>query len=350
MHNYDKHIVRENLKITVALEQLNALSGEGVMLLFVLNDKNQVKGVLTDGDIRRGFLKGLTLSDNISSFMNTDFIYLKKNQYSVADLDEFRKRAIKMLPVVDDDFRLLRIADFAQKKSFLPIDAVLMAGGRGERLKPLTDETPKPMLVVGDKPIIEHNIDRFIDFGVHHIYISVKYKAENIINHFNDGSSKNIDIRYLNEDEPLGTIGALALMPEFQHDSVLVMNSDLLTNIDLEEFYREFEKSNASMSIATIPYTVSIPYAVLELNNDDVTSLREKPNYTYYSNGGIYLLKKEVIELIPKNQFFNATDLIELLINQGEKVTSFPLLGYWLDIGKPEDFKKAQEDFKHIKL
>jgi NDP-sugar pyrophosphorylase family protein len=282
--------------------------------------------------------------------MNRDFIYLKRNQYSVAELDEFRKRSIKLLPVVDDDFKLIRIADFSQKRSFLPIDAVLMAGGRGERLKPLTDDTPKPMLVIGDKPIIEHNLDRFCDYGVHNIHISVKYKAEHIINHLHDGKAKNIEIQYIQEQEPLGTIGALSRIPHFYHDTVLVMNSDLLTNIDLEEFYREFEKSGAYMSIATIPYTVSIPYAVLELEQDRVASFKEKPNYTYYSNGGIYMLKKEAAKLIPDNQFFNATDLIELLINMGKKVTSFPLLGYWLDIGKPEDFKKAQEDFKHIKF
>lgn len=350
MKSHEKHFINEKQSITQALEKLNALSGDGYITLFVMSDDGKVKGVLTDGDMRRGFLQGLNFENGITEFMNKDFIYLKRNKYSVSDLDEFRKRAIKMIPVVDDDFNLLRIADFVQKKSLLPIDAVLMAGGRGERLKPLTDEIPKPMLMIGDKPIIEHNIDRFVEYGVHHIYISVNYKSDNIINHFNDGKSKNIDIKYLKENEPLGTIGALSLMPELQHDTVLVMNSDLLTNIDLEEFYRDFEKSGALMSIATIPYTVSIPYAVLELEQDKVISLREKPNYTYYSNGGIYLLKKEATKLIPDNKFFNATDLIELLISMGKKVISFPLLGYWLDIGKPEDFKKAQEDFKHIKF
>ncbi len=346
----DTHIVDEKQPITYALEKLNALSGEGLLILFVLNDNLQLKGVLTDGDIRRGFLKGLNLTHDIADFMNKDFIYLKKNQYSVADLDEFRRRAIKLLPVVDDDFKLLRIADFAQKKSFLPIDAVLMAGGRGERLKPLTDNIPKPMLVIGNKPIIEHNLDRFAEYGVHHVYISVKHLAHHIINHLEDGSAKNIDIQYVQEDEPLGTIGSLSLIENFQHDTILVMNSDLLTNIDLEEFYREFENSGAEMSVATIPYTVSIPYAVLETEKERVLSLKEKPNYTYYSNAGIYLIKKEAINQIPKNAFFNATDLIELLIGMNKKVTSFPLLGYWLDIGKPEDFKKAQEDFKHIKF
>jgi len=349
MITFEKHIVSEHLTIKDALEKLNALSGD-VLILFVLNNKKQIKGVLTDGDIRRGFLKGLSLNDELAKFMNKDFIYLKRNRYSVADLDELRKRSVKLIPVVDDDFNLIRIADFIQKRSILPIDAVIMAGGIGERLKPLTDSIPKPMLKVGDKPIIEHNIDRFVDFGINHIYISVKHLGHQIQEYFKDGSNKNVGISYLNEEEPLGTIGALSLVKYFQHESILVMNSDLLTNIDLEEFYREFENNNSSMCVATIPYTVSIPYAVLETDHEKVISLKEKPNYTYYSNAGIYLIKKEAIELIPKNTFFNATDLIELLIKLNKKVSYFPLLGYWLDIGKPEDFKKAQEDIKHIKF
>ncbi len=350
MKNFEKHLILEHQQITKALEKLDALSGEGALMLFVLNDQQVVNGVLTDGDVRRGFLKGLSLEDETSKFMNKDFIYLKRNQYSVADLDELRKRSVKLLPVVDDDFKLIRIADFVQKRSVLPIDAVMMAGGKGERLKPLTDTIPKPMLMVGTKPIIEHNVDRFIDYGIDHIHISVKYLAEHIKNHLEDGSNKNIHISYVHEDEPLGTIGSLSLIKQFHHDTIMVMNSDLLTNIDLEEFYREFENNNAEMSVATIPYTVTIPYAVLETDHEKVISLKEKPNYTYYSNAGIYLIKRDVINLIPENSFFNATDLIELLIKMNKKVSSFPLLGYWLDIGKPEDFKKAQEDFKHIKF
>ncbi len=350
MKNFEKHIILESQQITEALEKLNALSGDGILMLFVLNENEIVKGVLTDGDIRRGFLKGLNLKDNTSKFMNKDFIYLKRNQYSVADLDELRKRAVKLLPVVDDDFKLIRIADFVQKRSILPIDAVMMAGGKGERLRPLTDHVPKPMLKVGDKPIIEHNVDRFIDYGIDHIHISVRHMAHHIQNHFNDGSDKNIHISYVHEEEPLGTIGSLSLIKQFYHDTILVMNSDLLTNVDLEEFYREFESNDAEMCIATIPYTVSIPYAVLETDHEKVISLKEKPNYTYYSNAGIYLIKRDVVNLIPKNSFFNATDLIEMLIKMDKKVSSFPILGYWLDIGKPDDFKKAQEDIKHIKF
>lgn len=350
MKNFGKYIILETQKITQALERLDALSGDGAIMLFVLNDQQILKGVLTDGDVRRGFLNGLSLNDDISKFMKRDFIYLKRNKYSVADIEELRKRAVKLLPVIDDDFKLIRIADFVQKRSILPVDAVLMAGGKGERLKPLTDNIPKPMLKIGNKPIIEHNIDRFVDYGIDHIHVSVKYLAEQIKNHLEDGSNKNIQISYIQEAEPLGTIGSLSLINQFHHDTILVMNSDLLTNIDLEEFYRDFESNNAEMSVATIPYTVSVPYAVLETDHEKVISLKEKPSYTYYSNAGIYLIKRDVINLIPENSFFNATDLIDMLINTNKKVSSFPLLGYWLDIGKPEDFKKAQEDFKHIRF
>ena len=155
---------------------------------------------------------------------------------------------------------------------------------------------------------------------------------------------------YVNETEPLGTIGSVSLIKNLQHDYILLTNSDILTDLDYEDFFLEFIREKADFAVATIPYKVNIPYAVLETDQGNVTSFKEKPTYTYYSNGGIYLIKREVLELIPEGQFFNATDLMEELIKRGSKVLSYPLIGYWLDIGKHEDFKKAQEDIRHLKL
>ena len=225
-----------------------------------------------------------------------------------------------------------------------------MAGGRGERLRPLTDSIPKPLLRIDNKPIIEYNVERLSEFGVQTMFISLKYLGEQIENYFSDGSDRGLNIRYVNENEPLGTIGALGLMEDFEHDTLLVMNSDLLTNINFEDFYREFINKDADFGVASIPYQVNIPYAVLETDEEKVISFKEKPTYTYYSNAGIYLMKKEVIKHIPKNAFYNATDLMEQLISINKKVIFYPLLGYWLDIGRHEDFKKAQEDIKHIRF
>jgi NDP-sugar pyrophosphorylase family protein len=225
-----------------------------------------------------------------------------------------------------------------------------MAGGRGQRLKPLTDEVPKPLLKVGDKPIIERNIDRLAVYGIDDITISVNYLGDQLEKYFGDGSNKGIAIKYVWENAPLGTIGSVSLIDTFQNDFILVMNSDLLTNIDFESFFMDFVDSSADLSILSIPYKIDVPYAVLETKDDRITGLKEKPSYTYYSNGGIYLMKREIINRIPKGDFYNATDLIEEMINEGLHVKTYPLVDYWLDIGNHDDFKKAQNDVHHIKF
>ncbi|MCH8491377.1 MAG: NTP transferase domain-containing protein, partial [Oceanicaulis sp.] len=234
------------------------------------------------------------------------------------------------------------------QKSYLPIDALIMAGGRGERLKPLTDKVPKPLLPVGTKPIIEHNVDRLNTFGIDDIWISVRYLGNQIEDFFKDGNEKALRIKYVWEDAPLGTAGALTLVDGFIHDHVLMMNSDLLTNIDFEDLYLYFEDQQADFAVACIPYLVNVPYAVMETEGKLVKGFKEKPTYTHYSNAGIYLMKKEVIKMIPPNIPFNATDLMDLLIKEGKKVVAYPIIGYWLDIGKHEDYQKAQIDIKHI--
>jgi NDP-sugar pyrophosphorylase family protein len=225
-----------------------------------------------------------------------------------------------------------------------------MAGGRGQRLQPLTDTIPKPLLPVGGKAIMEHNLDRLTMFGIDDFWVSVKYLGEKIKQYFGTGIEKNINIEYVWESEPLGTIGAVSQIENFIHDYVLVTNSDLLTNVDYEQLFLDFIKQDADLAILTIPYQVSIPYAVLETNDGKVKSFKEKPTYTYYSNGGIYLMKKEMLKYIPKDSVFNATDLMEELIRNDLKVMSYPFIGYWLDVGKHEDLEKAQKDINYIKF
>jgi NDP-sugar pyrophosphorylase family protein len=225
-----------------------------------------------------------------------------------------------------------------------------MAGGKGQRLLPLTEQTPKPMLKVGEKPIMEHNLDRMALFGIDDFWISINYLGEQIESYFGDGSNKNINITYVKENEPLGTIGAVSKIHDFKHDFVLITNSDLLTNLDYEHFFLDFLDQAADMAVVTIPYQVNIPYAVLETEGGRVLNFKEKPTYTYYSNGGVYLVKRALLDQLPKDDFFNATDLIEILIKQGKKVYSYPLAGYWLDIGNPSDFERAQNDITKIKF
>lgn len=215
---------------------------------------------------------------------------------------------------------------------------------------PLTQDTPKPLLRVGDKAIIEHNISRLAEFGIDDFWISINYLGELIEKEIGNGHNINIDIKYVNEEKPLGTIGAVSLIQNFNHDNILITNSDLLTNLDYESFFLDFLKNDADFSVATIPYNVSIPYAIIENNGNRILDFHEKPTYSYYANAGIYLMKKKLCSKIPNNAFYNATDLLQNLIKENFKVISYPLRGYWLDIGNHEDYKKAQDDLNYIKF
>ena len=234
-----------------------------------------------------------------------------------------------------------------KQKSYLPIDAVLMAGGKGERLRPLTEKTPKPLIKVGDKAIIDYNIDRLISYGLKHINVTINYLGDQIEEHF--AIPKNgIKVETVREPKFLGTIGSIQFVKEFQNDTILVMNSDLFTNIDYEDFYLHFKEHDADMSVAAVPYNVSIPFGIFDLNGREIKGIKEKPTYHHYANAGIYLIKKEVLKYIPDNEFFNATDLIEELVKQRMKVIRFPITGYWIDIGQHSELEKAKELVKHL--
>ncbi len=349
MINSQQHIVIVHQEARVALRCLDSLPDRVSRTLFVVNDSNQLVGSLTDGDIRRGLLNGLEISYPIEAFMNVNFKTLKASDQNLDLIKAYRKAEIQLVPLIDDESHLLEVLDLKKTRTLIPVAALIMAGGRGERLRPLTDSQPKPMLKVGDKPIIEHNVDRLISYGIKEIYISVKYLKEQIMDFFGDGSCKGVNIHYIEETEALGTLGALSLIDELPYEDLLVMNSDILTNIDFEDFYQSFKDHNASMALASIPYQVKVPYAVLDTVDHRVVAFKEKPNYTYYSNGGIYLLKVELKSLLQKGSYFNATDMMDLLITKKQySLMHYPLLSYWLDIGKYEDFTKAQEDIKHL--
>jgi len=350
MRNYDyqRHLIPSNSPIKQALQNLNELGADAI--LFVISSKGTLLGSLTDGDIRRGFLSGLDINNVVNDFIQTNPKFIQRGNYTIQEVINYRNNNYKILPVIDQDRVVVNVINFRFFKSYLPVDVVIMAGGRGERLKPLTDNIPKPLLKVGDKCIIEHNLDRLIDFGVDDFWITVRYLGEKIKEHIGDGTEKGISVKYIDEVEPLGTIGALSLIEKFEHDYVLITNSDVLTNLDYENFFLEFINSDADFSVATIPYNVNIPYAILEMSNSIINNFKEKPTYTYFANAGIYLMKKEFCKMIPKEEFYHATDLLNYLIKNDHKVTSYPLRGYWLDIGKHDDYKKAQEDINYIKF
>ena len=342
------HLISQEITLLEALSRINSVAPEP-LVLFVLDEENRMVGTLTDGDSRRALIAGASVNDKVSKIMHRNFNYMKVEEIdNVKELKHQKEMMMKLVPVLDNDMHIVEIINLEKYKTRLPIDAVLMAGGKGERLRPLTEKTPKPLLPVGGKAIIDHNIDRLISYGVKHINVTVNYLGEQLEEHFKEPKG-DIQVQTVREPEFLGTIGSIRFVKEFFNDTVLVMNSDLFTNINYEDFFLHFKEHDAEMSVAAVPYTVSVPYGIFDLDGRDIHGLIEKPTYNYYANAGIYLIKRSALDEIPEDTFFNATDLIEKLIAEDKKVIRFPLNGTWIDIGNPQEYQKANELVKHMK-
>ena len=344
---FESHCINCSLTIKDALIALNNLRN-ATLTLFVLNDNAQIIGTLTDGDIRRALVNGYGLDCTLDKVMHRDYKFICQKEFTVANLRSFRDRRIMFIPILDGENHVVDVVNLQKFKSKLPIDAVLMAGGKGERLRPLTEKTPKPLLEVGGKCIIDHNVDRLISYGVEHVNVTVNYLGEQIEEHF-DTPRDGVQVRTFREPKFLGTIGSIKFVDIFYNDTVLVMNSDLFTNIDYEDFFLHFQIHDAEMSVAAVPYNISIELGILDLDGHNIKGLIEKPKYNYYANAGIYLIKKRALAEIPEDTFFHATHLVEKLIAQGKKVIRYPLNGTWIDIGTYQEYERAKELVKHLK-
>lgn len=345
MKNY---LISESKTILDALKQIDSISKLGTRMLFAIDDGNKVVGSITDGDCRRALINGRQLTDSLSEVMNRKFTFIVKDEYNIGSIKGIREKGIRYVPELNKDGTLFSIRDFSEGKSYVPVDAVMMAGGKGERLRPLTLDTPKPLLKVADKPIIDYNIDNLMNNGINHINVTVNYLKEQIEEHFKEPVN-GVQVNCVREPKFLGTIGSIKFVKQWYNDTILLMNSDLFTNIDIEAFYLHFKEHGADMSVAGVPYNVNIPYGIFELQNTrEIVGITEKPSFHYYANAGIYLIKRELLDLIPENEFFDATDFMDVLIKNKKNVIRFPITGYWIDIGKPEDFKNVQEFARNI--
>ena len=342
------HLISKDITLLETLSRICDLAPEP-LVLFVIDEEKRMVGTLTDGDSRRALIAGASVSDKVEKIMYRDFNYMRVEDIDdVKEIKRQRDMKMRLVPVLDAEKHIVEIINLEKYNSRLPFDAVLMAGGKGERLRPLTLETPKPLLKVGDKCIIDHNIDRLISYGVKHISVTVNYLKEQIEEHFAEPRGE-VKVQTVCEPKFLGTIGSIKFVENFYNDTVLVMNSDLFTNINYEDFFLHFKEHDADMSVAAVPYSVQVPYGIFKIEERrNITGLVEKPTYDYYANAGIYLIKKSALDLIPEDTFFNATDLIEALIAAGHKVIRFPLNGTWIDIGNPQEFKRANELVSHI--
>lgn len=344
----DRHIILNSFTILDALNRINNIH-EGPLVLFVVNSENKVIGSLTDGDIRRALIKGISVTETVEKAVHRNFNFLRKNvNDDVKNIHIQRELKMKLVPVLDENNQIYEIINLEKYKTLLPVDAVLMAGGKGERLRPLTEKTPKPLIKVGEKCIIDYNIDSLISYGIKNIFVTVNYLGEQLEEHFKE-KRDGIKINTVKEPKYLGTIGSIKFVVSFYNDTILVMNSDLFTNIDYEDFYLHFKEHDADMSVAAVPYIVKVPYGVFNLEGRNIKGVTEKPTISYYANAGIYLIKKELLKLIPENKFYNATDFMSSLINNNYKVIRYPISGYWIDIGQHDELERAKEIAKHIK-
>ena len=343
----NSHVILQSLSIIDAIRLINEIK-DGPLVLFAVDDEQRMQGTLTDGDVRRALLRGVSIDDSISEAIHRDFNYLRKGvNDGVEDIHRQRELKMRLVPVLDAENHICEIINLEKYRTKLPFDAVLMAGGKGERLRPLTEKTPKPLIQVGDKCIIDYNIDRLLSYGVKHISVTINYLGEQIEEHFQK-ECQGVKIATVREPHFLGTIGSVKFVDTFYNDT-LVMNSDLFTNIDYEDFYLHFSQNDADMSVAAVPYVVKVPYGVFNLDGREIKGVIEKPTYSYYANAGIYLIKKRCLDLIPDNKFFNATDFMDKLIEMHHKVIRYPISGFWIDIGQHDELARAKEMVKHMK-
>lgn len=344
----NKHIISARSGLLEALAMLNALSG-GVMTLFVVDAEGRMVGSLTDGDVRRGLLAGAMPTDAVTSVMCRDFRALRGPVVDVEALSKIRRSGVRLIPRLNDDGRIEEIIDTTLTPTKLPLSAILMAGGKGERLRPLTLTTPKPLLKIGGKAIIDYNVEALARSGVKDISVTINYLADKLEDHFSRPVG-GVDVKCVKETSFMGTVGSAALVSLPAEGQTLVMNSDLLTTISFEELYLSHIRERAAITIAAVPYNVSVPYAILSTDGMQVKALEEKPSYSYYANAGIYIIDNRLLNALPAEGRTDATDLIENAIAAGERVCYFPITGTWIDIGSPSDFRRAEELMSHHTL
>lgn len=328
-----------------AIRQLNALPGSA-MTLFVTDSDSRLCGSLTDGDVRRALLAGKTLDAPVTVAARTAFKALDGSENDVELMRECRESGIKLLPRLNPDGTCAELVDLSVTHTRLPLSAVLMAGGMGERLRPMTLTTPKPLLQIEGKAIIDYNIEALAAAGITDITVTTRYLAEKLIDHFSTPVA-GVKVKCVVEDTPLGTIGSARLAGLPSKGATIVMNSDLITTISFEELYLQYRDSGAEAVVAVIPYQVSVPFAILTTDGDRVTGISEKPSYSHYANAGIYIFDNRLLNNLPEGKRTDATDLLERIIERGGSVAYYPIKGTWIDVGSPVDFDQATRLMKH---
>lgn len=331
-------------------EAIEVIDKGSMQIALVVDHQNKLIGTLTDGDIRRGLLDGLTLESTIESIIFRTPTIAKVGASKKEILNLATAKKLHQIPIVDDEGKVVGIEEIDElvKPEQRSNKVVLMAGGLGTRLRPLTEHKPKPMLEVGNKPILQTIIEHFASYGFRDFVIVVNYKSHVIQEYFNDGSNLGVNIEYIQEEKRLGTAGSLSLLKEIPEEPFFVMNADILTNLNFLHLYNYHVSSNSVATMCVREYEIQIPYGVINIDNTKILSIEEKPIHKFFINAGIYVLSPEVLGYLPKKAYFDMPLLFEKLIKDGKNVISFPIRELWIDIGHMEEYKKANEIYKEL--
>ncbi|MEX2459818.1 MAG: nucleotidyltransferase family protein [Paenibacillaceae bacterium] len=345
MRHWKKIVISADTNIFSSLEIID----QGALQIALVVDENyKLLGTITDGDIRRGILKGVSLQSPVSLIMKSEPIIAHVNDSKETILAKMKLKRLHHIPVLDDEGHIVKVEllDELIQSRKRPNWVVLMAGGLGSRLSPMTDETPKPLLKVGTKPILETILDNFIDYGFYRFYLSVNYKADMIKAYFGDGSKWGVEIKYVHEEVRLGTAGALSLIEESPTDPLIVMNGDLLTKVNFQQLLDFHIETNAKATMCVRDYEYQVPYGVVMVDNHRLINIVEKPKQQFFVNGGIYVINPEILDYVPKREFFDMPSLFEVMMNKKIETVVFPIHEYWIDIGRMDDFNRANVEYK----
>lgn len=347
MSSWQKVIVSSTTKIR---DTLKTIDDSSLQIALVCNDQKQLVGTVTDGDVRRGILRGYDLDSPVELIMNRNPVTSLKGTSERILKKMMVEKRLHHIPVVDEDGQLVdlvlldRIIDQPSRDNWV----LLMAGGLGTRLRPLTENCPKPLLKVGSKPILETILESFVEHGFHRFFISVNYKAEMITEYFGDGLKWGVQIEYLHETKRLGTAGPLSLLPEMPDKPLIIMNGDLLTKVNYQQLIDFHEQHGATGTMCVREFTYQIPYGVTKIEDHMLLGIEEKPLQKYFVSAGIYVLSPEALNYIPNNAFYDMPSLFDTLIQLKRQTMVYPIREYWLDIGRFEEYEKANGEYEDV--
>lgn len=335
---------------TPVAKAIEIIDHSGLQIALVINETGQLLGTVTDGDIRRAILKHLSLAEPVSKIMNPNPRFIYRNGSREEALLLIKSSKVRQIPVLDENRHILglEIADELFHPPSYSNRVILMAGGMGRRLEPLTSSCPKPLLKVGGKPVLQTILENFVEQGFHYFYMAVNYKAEMITEYFNDGSRWGVEIKYLHENRHLGTAGAIGLLPAKPKESMILMNGDILTKINFAQLLHFHRKNSTEATICIREQHSQIPYGVVTIDKNRLRQIDEKPRQRFFINAGVYVLNPEILDYIPVDSYLDIPDLLRILLQKGKEIAVFPIREYWIDIGRFDDLERANNEYFEV--